>query len=380
VGSGKDLRVLIVGDSAAAGVGASTQTEALSGQVVSRLANDHRVLWKLWARSGLDSRALLDLLEQHPPHPFDVVLLSIGVNDVTSTLSVDQWITLQQQLIDVLRDKFAATQIVMSPLPPMHPFPALPQPLRWYLGNRAALFNTRPAGLATGNDHCTMLTTRLAPVAGSMARDGFHPARRSTVCGRTMPSRPLPGAVEKPHQARFEQQQKQELKMSGLKLQADAAASLDQWHAMIRSGDLSALPGLLDPNAIFRSPMAHTPYPGAPVVSMDSQHGVQRLSDFAYHRELATADGLNVVLEFSARVGEKQLKGIDLIRFNEQGKLSSSRSWFVRSVACRPWARKWGGVWVLTWPPVKSDLSAISHRSCLTLPPPSTSLIDQGSP
>ncbi|MNF65909.1 hypothetical protein D3C84_476880 [compost metagenome] len=43
--------------------------------------------------------------------------------------------------------------------------------------------------------------------------------------------------------------------------------------------------------------------------------------DFTYHRELATADGLNVILEFSARVGEKQLKGIDMIRFNEQGKI-----------------------------------------------------------
>ncbi|MOA44905.1 hypothetical protein D3C78_1672470 [compost metagenome] len=43
--------------------------------------------------------------------------------------------------------------------------------------------------------------------------------------------------------------------------------------------------------------------------------------DFAYHRELATADGLNVILEFSARVGEKELKGIDMIRFNEQGRI-----------------------------------------------------------
>lgn len=109
--------------------------------------------------------------------------------------------------------------------------------------------------------------------------------------------------------------------MSELKLQADAAASLDQWHAMIRSGDLSALPGLLDPNAVFRSPMAHTPYPGAPVVSMILNTVFNVFQDFAYHRELATADGLNVVLEFSARVGEKQLKGIDLIRFNEQGKI-----------------------------------------------------------
>ncbi|KAB0502908.1 SGNH/GDSL hydrolase family protein [Pseudomonas moorei] len=174
-GVGEELRVLILGDSAAAGVGASTQAEALSGQLVSRLATDHQVFWKLWARSGLDSQALLDLLAQRAPERFDVALLSIGVNDVTSQLSAEQWIALQQRLMDVLRDQFAVKQIILSPLPPMHLFPALPQPLRWYLGNRAARFNTRLAGLAAGNDHCTMLTTRLAPVAGSMARDGFHP-------------------------------------------------------------------------------------------------------------------------------------------------------------------------------------------------------------
>lgn len=114
---------------------------------------------------------------------------------------------------------------------------------------------------------------------------------------------------------------KQELKMSGLKLHPNAAASLNQWHEMIRSGDLSALPGLLDPNAVFRSPMAHTPYPGAPVVSMILNTVFNVFQDFAYHRELATDDGLNVVLEFSAMVGEKQLKGIDMIRFNEEGKI-----------------------------------------------------------
>jgi lysophospholipase L1-like esterase len=174
-GSGEVLRLLILGDSAAAGVGASTQAEALSGQLVSRLARDYQVRWSLWARSGLDSQALLEMLEQQPPQVFDVVLLSIGVNDVTSTLTVDQWIARQQHLLAVLRGRFAARQIVMSPVPPMHLFPALPQPLRWYLGNRAARFNTRLAQLASREDHCTMLTTDLAPVAGSMARDGFHP-------------------------------------------------------------------------------------------------------------------------------------------------------------------------------------------------------------
>jgi hypothetical protein len=109
--------------------------------------------------------------------------------------------------------------------------------------------------------------------------------------------------------------------MSELNLHPNAAASLQQWHEMIRTADLSALPGLLDPHAVFRSPMAHTPYPGAAVVSMILNTVVKVFEDFAYHRELATADGLNVVLEFSATVGGKQLKGIDMIRFNEAGKI-----------------------------------------------------------
>lgn len=109
--------------------------------------------------------------------------------------------------------------------------------------------------------------------------------------------------------------------MSELNLHPNAAQSLSQWHDMIRKGDLSALPELLDPQAIFLSPMAHKPYPGAPVVSMILNTVVKVFEDFTYHRELSTADGLSVVLEFSANVSGKELKGIDMIRFNEEGKI-----------------------------------------------------------
>ena len=109
--------------------------------------------------------------------------------------------------------------------------------------------------------------------------------------------------------------------MSELQLHPKAAESLNLWHAMIRTGDLKSLPALLDAQAVFRSPMAHTPYPGASVVSMILNTVFNVFEDFTYHRELATADGLNVVLEFSAKVDGKQLKGIDMIRFNEQGKI-----------------------------------------------------------
>ncbi|KAB0496309.1 SGNH/GDSL hydrolase family protein [Pseudomonas vancouverensis] len=174
-GDGASLRVLIVGDSAAAGVGALTQDQALSGRLVKRLAERHRVSWQLWARSGLDSQALLDLLEQQVAEPFDVALLSIGVNDVTGTLAVDPWIDRQQRLMKLLCDKFAVKLILVSPVPPMHLFPALPQPLRWFLGFRARRFNTRLADLTTRLEQCTLLNISLAPEAGLMASDGFHP-------------------------------------------------------------------------------------------------------------------------------------------------------------------------------------------------------------
>ena len=48
---------------------------------------------------------------------------------------------------------------------------------------------------------------------------------------------------------------------------------------------------------------------------------IQIFENFTYHREFYTEDGKNVVLEFSAHVGEKKLKGIDMIQFNEHGQI-----------------------------------------------------------
>ena len=104
-------------------------------------------------------------------------------------------------------------------------------------------------------------------------------------------------------------------------LQPAAAATLQRWHQMIASNDLQALPELLHEQAVFRSPMAHTPYPGAPVVGLILNTVVKVFEGFTYHRELVSEDGLNVVLEFSAQVAGRELKGIDLIRFDEDGKI-----------------------------------------------------------
>ena len=92
--------------------------------------------------------------------------------------------------------------------------------------------------------------------------------------------------------------------------------SIARWHEMLANRDMSILNELLADDIVFRSPVAFNPYPGKPLTNV-----IQVFENFTYHREFYTEDGLNVVLEFSANIGDKKLKGIDMIRFNEEGQM-----------------------------------------------------------
>lgn len=98
-------------------------------------------------------------------------------------------------------------------------------------------------------------------------------------------------------------------------------ASIKRWHEMLDTKDMSILNELLAEDVVFRSPVAFKPYPGKQVVFFILTNVIQVFENFTYHREFYTEDGLSVVLEFSANVGEKKLKGIDMIRFNENGQI-----------------------------------------------------------
>ncbi|NHC03182.1 nuclear transport factor 2 family protein [Acinetobacter sp. 187] len=97
--------------------------------------------------------------------------------------------------------------------------------------------------------------------------------------------------------------------------------AMTRWHEMLDTRDMSILNELLDDNIVFRSPVAYQPYPGKQVVFFILSNVIQIFENFTYHREFYSEDGLNVVLEFSANIGDKKLKGIDMIRLNEHGKM-----------------------------------------------------------
>ena len=100
-----------------------------------------------------------------------------------------------------------------------------------------------------------------------------------------------------------------------------AARSLTLWHAMVAKKDLAELRTIVHPDAVFRSPTAIAPFRPAAALLLALNTVIQVFQDFTYHRQLASDDGLDVVLEFSATVGDRKLKGIDFIRFDEFGQI-----------------------------------------------------------
>jgi len=174
-GQGPQLRLLITGDSAAAGVGASTQAQGLSGQLVRRLAEHFSVQWQLAAVTGHDSPALHDLLSNLPEQRFDVVVVSIGVNDVTALRTPSQWVGWQTTLADLITKRFGAGLIVHSALPPMHAFTALPQPLRWYFGRWAQEMNSQLAADLNMHPRRVLHHAHMDQPVRGLASDGFHP-------------------------------------------------------------------------------------------------------------------------------------------------------------------------------------------------------------
>lgn len=101
-----------------------------------------------------------------------------------------------------------------------------------------------------------------------------------------------------------------------------AETTLAKWHDIVASRDLSSLASIVHPQAVFRSPVAHTPYEGAFALCLALNTVIQVFQDFTYHREFKGTDDHCAVLEFSAHVKGKQLKGIDMIRFDEHGLIT----------------------------------------------------------
>jgi lysophospholipase L1-like esterase len=140
-GYGEPLHLLAIGDSIIAGVGTGNVTRSLPVLFAKELASQKQcsVNWRIDGTNGADIRHLRHRLEQQDQgQETDMVLISIGVNDVTGLSTTRHWESELKRLIQDLRNKWPGASAIFAGLPPMSEFPLPPQPLRFALGQRAA--------------------------------------------------------------------------------------------------------------------------------------------------------------------------------------------------------------------------------------------------
>ena len=177
-----ELRMLALGDSIIAGVGARELADALVGQTAKHLSDalDVRVRWESLGRSGATTRHIATrMLPRLDNGQVDAVLVSAGVNDVISLHGLKRWRSDIEALLDALTDRWPDAVIAVSGLPPMNHFPALPQPLRALFGLRARQFDRVLCGVLKDRPLAVHIPLSFEARDGSFCDDGFHPSEQS---------------------------------------------------------------------------------------------------------------------------------------------------------------------------------------------------------
>lgn len=93
----------------------------------------------------------------------------------------------------------------------------------------------------------------------------------------------------------------------------------EAFRGAVESGDQAAMVAALAPDVVFNSPVKHKPFEGREAVTALFGALLETFEDFRYTDEFdADADGAKALV-FRARVGDRELEGIDILRFDADG-------------------------------------------------------------
>ena len=97
--------------------------------------------------------------------------------------------------------------------------------------------------------------------------------------------------------------------------------AIEEWHRVVRERDIDALDGLLADDVVFHSPVVHTPQRGRPITAMYLAAAVVVFGNetFRYVREWHASH--DAVLEFVVTIDGIEVNGVDMIRWDDAGRI-----------------------------------------------------------
>jgi lysophospholipase L1-like esterase len=175
-GKGETLRLLVIGDSSAAGVGANHTSECLGPVIAENLnrATGQPVEWRMAGSNSAIASELRDHVIPHLPHEnWTHILFTVGTNDAKNFVTARGFTKGFGGLIYALKAKFPDARLVWSPIIDMEKMPTLTPFLARMLNIRARLLN------AIGTDLCRERYAIAADplpisIGDGFAADGFH--------------------------------------------------------------------------------------------------------------------------------------------------------------------------------------------------------------
>ena len=105
------------------------------------------------------------------------------------------------------------------------------------------------------------------------------------------------------------------------------AAALDSWHDIIRSGDASALDTLIADDAVFHSPVVHTPQVGKAIVVKFLTAAAKVLLNGSFHYVREMVDERQAMLEFEVTIDDIVINGVDHICWNDNNQIIEFKVW-----------------------------------------------------
>jgi len=175
-------RIIGIGDSIIAGVGADLPEQTITAQLAlcwqEKTGIDTH--WTGHGKIGARVERIKAIAESLTYDDQTVlVLISTGVNDITSLTAVDDWINALEALVTDAQGRYPRAQIALLGIPPLELFPALPNPLKQILGWRAADYDRAARGYAENRSGIFYVPITTRPTINEFASDGFHPSAAS---------------------------------------------------------------------------------------------------------------------------------------------------------------------------------------------------------
>ena len=101
----------------------------------------------------------------------------------------------------------------------------------------------------------------------------------------------------------------------------EAKNLIDKWHEVLGNDDPKLLENIISEDAVFSSPVVFTPMEGKNITMMYLHAAGQsfNMEKFKYTKEIH--DGMNSVLEFETYIDDISVNGVDIIEWNEDGKI-----------------------------------------------------------